>query len=235
MSNRRSWNVLFSHPDMRYPDVKCRRMEFLMWNVGAQNSSPGGLSYAAQGGPSACAKCRDPSPRWHGARKAIRINSIRIPQEDMWRALLSGLPQGEAHGTREHHTRTTAYPIRICCLDHLLPPPSCPDIFYSLRSGSAYGKGLQSFGSSCFWAFHCFVMDSKELSLITDCFGDQKAIKTPKLNTILLELIAKVLNMLIGLKGANYYSKVFKWVNYKLSNSTLWVVIRPSPYSPLPL
>ncbi|RVW44694.1 hypothetical protein CK203_109513 [Vitis vinifera] len=31
-------------------------------------------------------------------------NSIRIPQEDMWRAPLSGLPQGKAHGTREHHT-----------------------------------------------------------------------------------------------------------------------------------
>ena len=46
-------------------------------------------------------------------------------------------------------------------------------------------------------------MDSKELSLITDCFGDQKAIKTPKLNTIWLELIARVLNMLIGLKGDN--------------------------------
>ena len=47
-----------------------------------------------------------------------------------------------------------------------------------------------------------------------------EAIKTPKLNTIGLELIAKVLNMLIGLKGNNYYSKVFKRVNYKLSNST---------------
>ena len=32
----------------------------------------------------------------------------------------------------------------------------------------------------------CFAMDSKELSSISDCFGDQKAIKTPKLNTILL-------------------------------------------------
>ena len=59
-------------------------------------------------------------------------------------------------------------------------------------------------------------MDSKELSSISDCFGDKKAIKTPKLNTILLELIARVLNMLIGLKGDNYYSKVFKRVNYKL-------------------
>ena len=29
-------------------------------------------------------------------------------------------------------------------------------------------------------------------------------------------MIAKVLNMLIGSKGNNYYSKVFKIVNYKL-------------------
>ena len=124
MFDRRSWNVLLSHPTMRYPDVKSRRTEFRMWNVGARNSSPGGLSYVAQGGPSACARCRDPSPGWHEVRMAIWINSIRIPQEDMWHAPLSGLPQGEAHGTREHHTRTIAYPIRICCPDHWLPPPS---------------------------------------------------------------------------------------------------------------
>ena len=95
-------------------------------------------------------------------------------------------------------------------------------------SGFAYGKGLQSFGSSCFWAFHWFAMDSKELSSISYWFGDQKSIKTPKLNTIWLELIARVLNMLIGLKGDNYYSKVFKRVNYKLWNSTFWVVITSS-------
>ena len=40
---------------------------------------------------------------------------------------LSGLPQGEAHGTREHHTRAITYPIWICCPDHWLPSPSCPD------------------------------------------------------------------------------------------------------------
>ena len=101
----------------------------------------------------------------------------------------------------------------------------CPDIFYSLHSRFAYDKGLQSFGSSCSWAFHCFAMDSKELSSITDCFGDKKAIKTPKLNTIWLELITRVLNMLIGLKYDNYYSKVFIRVNYKLWNNTFWVVI----------
>ena len=85
---------------------------------------------------------------------------------------------------------------------------------------------LQRFGSSCLWAFHFFAMDSKELSSISDCFGDQITIKNTKTYTIWLETIAKVLNMLIGLKGNNYYSKVFKRVNYKLSNSPFWVVIR---------
>ena len=58
-----------------------------------------------------------------------------------------------------------------------------------------------------------------------DCFGDQITNKNTKTYTIWLEMIPRVLNMLIGLKGNNYYSKVFKRVNYKLSNSTFWVVI----------
>ena len=68
-------------------------------------------------------------------------------------------------------------------------------------------------------------MDSIELSLILDCFGDQITIKSTKTYTIWLETIANVLNMLIELKGNNYYSKLFKRVNYKLSYSTFWVVI----------
>ena len=75
---------------------------------------------------------------------------------------------------------------------------------------------LQSLGFSCKWASNCFSMDSKKLSSILDCFGDKKLSKTPKLNTIWLETIARVLNMPIELKGNNYYSKVFKRVNYKL-------------------
>ena len=59
-------------------------------------------------------------------------------------------------------------------------------------------------------------MDSKEPSSISDCFGDQFTNKNTKTYTIWLEMIAKVLKMLIGLKGDNYYSKVFKRVNYKL-------------------
>ena len=62
---------------------------------------------------------------------------------------------------------------------------------------------LQRFGSSCYWASHCFAMDSKELSSILDCFGDQITNKNTKTYTIWLEMIAKVLNMLIKLKGNN--------------------------------
>ena len=65
-------------------------------------------------------------------------------------------------------------------------------------------------------SFNCFAMDSIELSSILDCFGDQITKKNTKTYTIWLEMIAKVLNMLIELKGNNYYSKVFKRVNYKL-------------------
>ena len=53
-------------------------------------------------------------------------------------------------------------------------------------------------------------MDSKELSSISDCFGDQITNKNTKTYTIWLEMIAKVINMLIGLKGNNYYSKCLK-------------------------
>ena len=76
-------------------------------------------------------------------------------------------------------------------------------------------------------SFNFFAMDSIELSSILDCFGDQITIKSTKTYTIWLEMIGKVLNMLIELKGNNYYSKVFKRVNYKLSNRTFWVVITP--------
>ena len=38
-------------------------------------------------------------------------------------------------------------------------------------------------------------------------------------------MIARALNMPIELKDNNYYTKVFKRVNYKLSNNTFWVVI----------
>ena len=97
-------------------------------------------------------------------------------------------------------------------------PPYIPDL---LMAKDFKALVLHVFELSIF-----FAMDSKELSTISYCFGDQKAIKTPKLNTYWLEVLAKVLNMLIGWKGNNYYSKVFKRVNYKLWNNTFWVVIK---------
>ena len=57
----------------------------------------------------------------------------------------------------------------------------------------------------------------------------KKLSKYQNLTHFLLELIARVLNMLIGLKCDNYYSKVFKRVNYKLSNNMFRVVITPPP------
>ena len=128
----------------------------------------------------------------------------------MWHAPLTRLPQGEAHGTRDHHT-----------LDDSI---SYPDMFSKWKRPTFRRPPMVC---SDALSGHLFSMDSKELSSILDCFGDQKAVKTSKLNTIWLELIARVLNMLIVLKGDNYYSKVFKRVNYKLSNSTFWVVITP--------
>ena len=174
----------------------------------------------SQGWSSVCAWCRDPS-RETPSGFPKRIHAARSP-------IRTPLGRSTRHLRSSHPDDSISYPdvlsgwltkVHKPCYDI---PTACP---YFLHSSFAYDKGLQSFGSSCLWAFHYFAMDSKELSSISDCFGDQKAIKRPKLNTIWLELIAKVLNMLIGLKGNNYYSKVFKRVNYKLQNSTFWVVI----------
>ena len=101
---------------------------------------------------------------------------------------------------------------------------------FSSHSWFAFGKGLRSSKS---WILYVnelpfsFPWARQSSPSFLDCFGDQKAIKTPKLNTIWLETIVRVLNMPIELKSNNYYSKVFKRVNYKLWNNTFWVVITP--------
>ena len=131
---------------------------------------------------------------------------------------------------REKHTvlviilRTIAYPVRICCPDHWLMWASLATSFHQPATAHVPppSDGVSGHPVRISFAW----IPKNVLSSISDCFGDQKAIKTPKLNTIWLELIARVLNMLIGLKGDNYYSKVFKRVNYKLWNSTFWVVNR---------
>ena len=166
------------------------------------------MSYAAQGGPSECIRCRDLSGSTASGfpnRTCAAMLSGSTP---------SGFPKrirgAMLSGTCEHHTLddSISYPDMLSGSLTTVSKPC-----YSPRSAA-----LQ-------WCVRTpcpdiFAMDSKELSSISDCFGDQKAIKTPKINIILLELIARVLNMLIGLKGDNYYSKVCIRVNYKLSNNT---------------
>nr|CAN76693.1 hypothetical protein VITISV_006677 [Vitis vinifera] len=98
-------------------------------------------------------------------------------------AMLSGLPQGEAHDTREHHTTDDSI--------------SYPDMLSGWKTLTKVSEPCYviptAFYNPCFAALRwcvrmpcpdIFAMDSKELSSISDCFGDQKAIKTPKHNTI---------------------------------------------------
>ena len=77
------------------PDVKCRRTEFL----------PGWTEL-----------CRK------GDRLRVQGIGTSLPDDTECARLSgstpSGFPQGEAHDTCEHHTRTIAYPIRICCPDY---------------------------------------------------------------------------------------------------------------------
>ena len=129
MSDRKSWNILLSHPasgagceifDQMIRTCLIGEVETLSspiqmwdirrrWNVSRTEFFPRVEWAMSQGGPSACARCRGPSPWWHGARIAIRRNSIRIPQEDTWCAPLSGLPQGEAHDTRDTPDDSISY------------------------------------------------------------------------------------------------------------------------------
>ena len=96
-------------------------------------------------------------------------------------AMLSGLPQGEAHDTHEYHTPDDS----ISYLDMLsgsLTKVSKLCYFIPKACYSPCSAALR-------WCVRTpcpdiFAMDSKELSSISDCFGDQKAIKTPKLNII---------------------------------------------------
>ena len=99
------------------------------------------------------------SPRGHVARSLIRTLSRRSTR--YWENEWTSHPDGSISYQDVLFGSLTSAAIRWCVR---MP---CPDIFCSLHSGFAYGKGLQSFASSCFWAFHCFAMDSKELSLIS--------------------------------------------------------------------
>ena len=148
MSDRGSWNVLLSHPDVRYPDVKCQRTEFRMLII---------------------------RRRWKfdriefllGYNELCRASLSGSTPSEFPKRTRGALPYPDS--LRLKHTalvnitlRMIAYPIRICCLDHWLmwvslaiahvPPPSVgvSGHLCSLHSEFAYDKGLQSFGSSCF-------------------------------------------------------------------------------------
>ena len=103
----------------------------------------------------------------------------------------SGFPQEDMRALLSCSRWMITYPIRIWCPDgkHWLKWASLATTHILPLSNGVSRRTVRK----------SFAMDSKELSLILDCFGDKKTIKTPKLNTISLELIARVLNMLIGL------------------------------------
>nr|CAN74392.1 hypothetical protein VITISV_026109 [Vitis vinifera] len=93
----------------------------------------------------------------------------------------SGFPKREAHGTCEHHTSDDSIPYPDM-LSISLTKVSKPCYFIPKSCHSPRSAALQW----CVWTPYpdIFAIDSKELSSISDCFGDQIAIKTPKLNTI---------------------------------------------------
>ena len=141
-------------------------------------------------------------PKDHTDRQIFEMMIVGTPSpDDTWRASLSGatpsrLPK-EGHVVRSpiwtssgrsiRHSRTSHPDVSISYLDMLsgslakvhkpcyVIPTACHRIPYSLHSSDGVsGRPVRT----------SFAMDSKELSSILDCFSDQKAIKTPKLNTI---------------------------------------------------
>ena len=134
------------------------------------NSSPGGMSYVA---------------RHKGDR--LRVQGVGTPPLDdtecasLSGSTPSGFPKREAHGTCEHHTPDDSIPY-LDMLSGSLTKVSKPCYFIPKACHSPRSAALQ-------WCVQTpcpdiFAMDSKELSSISDCFGDQIAIKTPKLNTL---------------------------------------------------
>ena len=86
----RMWNIRSEDLDMS------DRTEFREWDI-----------RASQGGPSACTRCRDPSPWWYGARISIWRNSIWIPSGDMRRhAILRNSIRISQEDTHRHAIRT---------------------------------------------------------------------------------------------------------------------------------
>ena len=161
MSDRGSWNSLLSHP------ASSARCEISGWNDGRSRISdvrhPGGMSEEQN------SECD--TSGWNGGA---------LPYPDSLR---------EKHMTLAIITpRMIAYPIRICCPDHWL---KCTSLAMSFRHPATTYVSPPSDGVSGRPVRTSFAKDSKELSSISDCFSDQKAIKTPKLNTILIRIDCK--------------------------------------------
>ena len=199
MSDRGSWNVLLSH-DVRYQEkMKCRRTEFRMLNI--RRRWKVGQIKVLPGWNELCrTSLSGATPSWYPKRTCGAL-----PYPDSLR---------EKHTALVNITpRTIAYPIRICYRDHWLKWASLATAHVPPPSDDVSGRPV--------WTSLQWIPKNSPQSRIA------LVIKKPKLNTIWLELIARVLNMLIGLNSDNYYSKVFIRVNYKLWNSTFWVVITP--------
>ena len=186
MSDRGSWNALLSHPAL---GTGCKIFgwnddgaEFRMWDIRVEWRRSRILDVRHPDGMAAEQSSGCETSRWNVSGAEFRMWYIRV---EWRRAPLSGLPQGEAHGTHDHHTPDDSI--------------SYPDMFSGWKRPTFRRPQMV-----CPDALSGHLLQGRlKRNSISDCFGDQKAIKTPKLNTIWLELIARVLNMLIGLKGNN--------------------------------
>ena len=144
----------------------------------------------------------------------------------------SGLKSGGSRGVKWRHTseckwrQPGAIPTRICCPNALrwCVRTTCLDIL--LAFWIFLWQRTSKLRLFMFLRFP-LLYHGFQITLLNLRFAlvIKKLSKHQKLTHFLLEFIARILNMLIGLKGNNYCSKVFKRVNYKLWNSTFWVVI----------
>ena len=158
------------------------------------------------------------NPRGHAARSAIRTPTGRSTR----------------HSRSSHPNDSISYPDM---LSGSLPKVHKPWYIISTACHSPRSAALRW----CVWTlmakdFKASALHVSELSIALPWIPKNSPqswialvikwlTKNTKTYTIWLEMIARVLNMPIGLKGNNYYSKVFKRVNYKLWNNTFWVVI----------
>nr|CAN60699.1 hypothetical protein VITISV_030765 [Vitis vinifera] len=117
---------LLSHPDVRYPAPQGYPDQLHPDSPGWKELCRKGDRLRVQGvgtplqDDTERALLSDTTPSGFPKRTRAACYPKQLHPDSLRRtcaAMLFGLPQGEAHGTREHHTRTIAYPIRICCPD----------------------------------------------------------------------------------------------------------------------